>query len=66
VKAGLTILPTTNDQVLTELLNSLEKKVADLIYKSSTASDILTTVTQRIEVALRSDTTSSETGTKNC
>jgi hypothetical protein len=64
VKAGLTTLPTTSDQALTELLNSLERKVADLIYKSSTVSDTLTTVTQRIEAALHSDTTKSETGTK--
>jgi hypothetical protein len=45
------------DQQLTELLSSLERKVADLIYKSCTVSDTLTTVTQRIEVVLRSDTT---------
>ena len=63
VKAGLTTLPTTNNQVLTELLNSLERKIADLNTKSFTVLDTLTTATQKIEVALHSNTTDSETGT---
>jgi len=56
VKAGLTIWQTTSDQQLTELLNSLERKIADLNTKSFTVLDTLTTVTQRIEVVLHSDT----------
>jgi hypothetical protein len=63
VKAGLTIWQTTSDQALTELLSSLERKVADLIYKSCTVSDTLTTAIQRIEVVLHSDTTNESTGT---
>ena len=64
VKAGLTTLPTTSDQQLTELLSCLERKIADLNTKSFTVLDTLTTVTQRIEVALRFDTTSESTGIK--
>jgi len=64
VKAGLTTLPTTSDQQLTELLSCLERKIADLNTKSYTVLDTLTTVTQRIEVALRFDTTSESTGIK--
>ena len=42
VRAGLTIMPRTNkDQVLTELLNSLERKTADLNFKSYEALNIL-------------------------
>ena len=63
VRVGLTTSPTINDQQLTELLSCLEKKVADLIYKSSTVLDTLTTVTQRIEAVLHSDTTNESTGT---
>ena len=66
VKAGLTIWPTTSDQPLTELLSSLERKIADLNTKSCTVLDTLTTVTQRIEVALHSNTSSEDVGTKNC
>ena len=50
-------------QALTELLNSLERKIADLNTKSFTVLDTLTTATQKIEVALHSNTTDSETGT---
>ena len=63
VKAGLTTLPTTNGQPLTELLSSLERKIADLNTKSCTVLDTLTTVTQRIEVALHSSTQTEEDGT---
>ena len=63
VKAGLTTLPTTSDQPLTELLSSLERKIADLNTKSCTVLDTLTTVTQRIEVALHSNTQTEEDGT---
>jgi hypothetical protein len=54
VKAGLTISQTTNDQALTELLSSLERKVAELIYKSSTVCDTLNIATQTASVALSS------------
>ena len=63
VKVGLTTLPTTSGQPLTELLSSLERKIADLNTKSCTVLDTLTTVTQRIEVALHSSTQTEEDGT---
>jgi hypothetical protein len=62
VKAGLTTWPTTNDQQLTELLSYLERKVAELIYKSSTLCDTLSTATQEISAVL-SDTVLDEDGT---
>ena len=62
VRAGLTISQTTNDQALTELLNYLERKVDELIYKSCTALDTLNTATQAVSVAL-SDTQIDEDGT---
>ena len=65
VRAGLTISQTTNDQALTELLSSLERKVAELIYKSSTVCDTLNTATQAASVAL-SSTPIDEAGTENC
>ena len=65
VRAGLTISQTTNDQALTELLNSLERKVAELIYKSSTVCDTLNIATQAVSVAL-SSTPIDEAGTENC
>jgi len=52
VKAGLTTLPITSDQQLTELLNSLERKIAELNTKSCTVLDTLTTVTQGVSAAL--------------
>ena len=52
VRVGLTTSPTINDQQLTELLSCLEKKVADLIYKSSTVLDTLVIATQGVRVAL--------------
>ena len=57
VKAGLTISQTTNDQALTELLSSLERKVAELIYKSSTVCDTLNIATQTVSVVLSSTQT---------
>ena len=57
VKVGLTTWPTTNDQALTELLSSLEKKVAELIYKSSTVCDTLNTATQTVSAVLSSTQT---------
>ena len=62
VKAGLTISQTTQDQQLTELLSSLERKVAELIYKSSTVCDTLNIATQAASVAL-SSTQTAEAGT---
>ena len=52
VRAGLTTLQTTNDPVLTELLNSLEREVANLVSKSSTLCDMLSTATQEVSAAL--------------
>ena len=53
VRAGLITTQRTNeDQVLTELLNSLESVVANLNYKSSTALDTLLTATQGVRAAL--------------
>ena len=57
VRAGLTISQTTNDQALTELLSSLERKVAELIYKSSTVCDTLNIATQTVSVVLSSTQT---------
>ena len=64
VKVGLTTLPTTQDQPLTELLSSLERKITELNTKSCTVLDTLTTVIQRIEVALHSNTQIDVGGTK--
>ena len=55
VRAGLTTLPRTNeDQVLMELLSSLERKIADLNSKSLEVFNILNTATEEIR-ALPSD-----------
>jgi len=60
VKAGLITMPTpktrmgNQDQVLTELLNSLEREVASLVSKSSTLCDMLSTATQEVSAALSS------------
>jgi len=64
VKAGLTTSQITSDQQLLELLNYLERKVDELIYKSCGVLDTLTTDTQRIEAVLHSDTPIEEDGTK--
>jgi len=48
VKAGLTTSQTTNDQVLTELLSSLERKIADLNTKSCTVLDTLESGTREM------------------
>jgi hypothetical protein len=52
VKAGLTTLPTTNEVRLMELLNSLEKCVENLNYKSFTAYDTLNTAIEGVRAAL--------------
>ena len=62
VKVGLTISPITQDQQLSELLNSLESVVANLNYKSFTAYDTLVTAMEGVRVAL-SNTQTEEGGT---
>ena len=63
VSQGLTTLQRTDkDQVLTELLNSLESVVADLNSKSYTVLDTLIIAIQGARVAL-CDTTTDEVGT---
>ena len=54
VRAGLTISQTTNDQPLTELLSSLERKIAELNTKSCTVLDTWSTATQRVSAVLSS------------
>ena len=63
VRAGLTTWQTTNDQALTELLNSLERKVATLVSKSCTVLDTWSTVSQEVSAAL-SSTQTEEAGTE--
>ena len=48
VRAGLTTSQITNDQLLMVLLSSLEREVANLISKSSTVLDTLTTATKEM------------------
>ena len=52
VRAGLTTWQTTNDPVLTELLSSLEREVANLLSKSSTLCDMLNTATEEVSAAV--------------
>ena len=54
VRAGLTTLQTTNDPALTELLNSLEREVANLLSKSSTLCDMLSTATEEVSAVVSS------------
>ena len=54
VRAGLTTSQTTNDPVLTELLNSLEREVANLLSKSSTLCDMLSTATEEVSAVVSS------------
>ena len=54
VRAGLTTWQTTQDQQLTELLSSLEREVANLVSKSSTLCDMLSTATEEVSAALSS------------
>ena len=65
VRAGLTTSPKTNTEVqLMELLNSLEKIVQDLNYKSFTVYDTLNTAIEDLRVALLAgtqDTTGTDT-----
>jgi len=63
VKAGLTTLPRTSEEVrLTELLNSLENVVDSLNFKSFTVYDTLNTAIEGVRVAL-SHITTDEAGT---
>jgi hypothetical protein len=62
VRAGLTTLPTTQDQRLSELLNSLENAVENLNFKSFTAYDTLVIAIEGVRVAL-SHTQTEEVGT---
>ncbi len=62
VRAGLTTSPTTQDQQLTELLNSLENVVASLNYKSFTVYDTLCTAIEAVSAALK-DTQTESAGT---
>jgi len=53
VKAGLTTLPRTSEEVrLMELLNSLENVVDSLNFKSFTVYDTLVTAIEGVRVAL--------------
>ena len=54
VRVGLTTSQTTNDPVLMELLSSLEREVANLLSKSSTLCDMLSTVTAEVSAAVSS------------
>ena len=54
VRVGLTTWQTTNDPVLTELLNSLEREVANLVSKSSTLCDTLSIATAEVSAVLSS------------
>jgi hypothetical protein len=54
VRAGLTTWQPTNDQVLEELLSSLEREVANLLSKSSTLCDMLSTATAEVSAAVSS------------
>ena len=64
VRAGLTTSPKTSAEVqLMELLNSLEKIVQDLNYKSFTVYDTLNTAIEDLRAALL-DTTLDEDGTE--
>ena len=62
VRVGLTTSQTTQDQRLTELLNSLEREVENLNYKSFTVYDTLVIAIEAMRVAL-SDTVTEEDGT---
>jgi hypothetical protein len=54
VRAGLTTWQTTSDPVLTELLSSLEREVANLLSKSSTLCDMLSTATEEVSAVVSS------------
>ena len=62
VRAGLTTSQITQDQRLTELLNSLENAVENLNFKSFTAYDTLVIAIEATRAAL-SHTQTEEVGT---
>ena len=61
VRVGLTTSQITQDQRLSELLNSLEREVENLNYKSFTLYDTLVIAIEAMRVAL-SDTVIEEDG----
>jgi len=61
VRVGLTTSQTTQDQRLTELLNSLEREVENLNYKSFTAYATLMLATENLRAVLY-DTVTGEAG----
>jgi hypothetical protein len=63
VKAGLTTSQITQDQQLSELLNSLESAVESLNYKSFTVYDTLVIAIERTRAA-HSGTVIEEVGTE--
>jgi glutathionyl-hydroquinone reductase len=63
VRAGLTTSQTTQNQQLSELLNSLENVVESLNYKSFTVYDTLNTAIEAVRAALL-PTQTDEIGTK--
>jgi hypothetical protein len=63
VRAGLTTSPITQDQRLSELLNSLENAVERLNFKSFTVYDTLVIAIEEMRAAL-SDTLTEEDGTE--
>lgn len=63
VRAGLTTSQITQDQRLSESLNSLEREVERLNFKSFTVYDTLVTAIEAIRVSL-SDTVTEEDGTE--
>jgi len=63
VRVGLTTSQITQDQRLTELLNSLENEVENLNYKSFTVYDTLVIAIEAMRVALL-DTVTEEDGTE--
>jgi len=56
VRAGLTTSPITSDQLLTVLLSSLEREVANLVSKSFTVLDTLERDTKAMRVSHSSTT----------
>jgi len=63
VRVGLTTSQITQDQRLTELLNSLENEAEKLKYKSFTVYDTLVIAIEQTRVAL-SDIATDEVGTE--
>jgi len=65
VRVGLTTSQTTQDQQLSELLNSLESVVESLNYRSFTVYDTLNTVIENLRASLSSSITDTD-GIKIC